>query len=149
MDNQATKKVLDPLELPVPEGTITRGRSKKFKETLNGIMASYEEVPTSMTSRLEEFGVHDNQVEEHLNIIQVQDGRGTGTLALSSQLLRAIQVQKQEQKPETSAPLRQPHDACKYNQKDNSRPRLRRLCADHTAPGRIEDRFLGAPQREL
>ncbi|XP_073063956.1 uncharacterized protein [Primulina eburnea] len=58
--DQAPKKSWESLELP--EGPITRGRSKKFKDALQGLMMSYQGSPTSWMSKLEEVGNHGNDI---------------------------------------------------------------------------------------
>ncbi|XP_073049491.1 uncharacterized protein [Primulina eburnea] len=68
--DQAPKKAWESLELP--EGPITRGRSKKFKDALQGLMMSYQGSPTSWMSKLEEVGNHGNDIGGLWNLIQGQ-----------------------------------------------------------------------------
>lgn len=69
--DKVARKTWDPLELP--EGPITRGKMKKFKEALHGLVMNHQGAPTSLMSRLEELGKQMDQEELLKNVIKVQE----------------------------------------------------------------------------
>ncbi|KZV58700.1 protein ECERIFERUM 1-like [Dorcoceras hygrometricum] len=80
LDAVTATRARDPLKLPL--GPITRGRIKKFKEALHGLVLGTEEPFTCMVSRLD--GIREAGMSAHgsvfgglrdytINIIQVQD----------------------------------------------------------------------------
>lgn len=71
---ETTRKAWDPMELP--PGPITRGRSKRFKEALQGLVLRILEGESSMDARKDEMRAYSNiiHVQDELEMIKTHHG---------------------------------------------------------------------------
>lgn len=66
-----SRKAWKPLELP--DGPITRGRSKLLKDAVQGLVMGYQKESFLMKSRMEGIGMHKNQLGKHWSLLKVKE----------------------------------------------------------------------------